>query len=55
MFEDYGLVSCKVYLEILFKVEYFLIELGVDFILVFEQFKVWGDKYIEMINVKSDN
>ena len=55
MLEDYGLVSRKVYSEIPPKVEYSLTELGVDFIPVLEQFKVWGDKYIETINTKSHN
>jgi DNA-binding HxlR family transcriptional regulator len=47
--EDFGLVSRYVYSEIPPKVEYSLTELGKAFNPVLEQFKVWGDKYIESL------
>ena len=47
MLEDYGLISRYVYSEIPPKVEYSLTDLGKAFDPVLEQFRIWGDKYIE--------
>lgn len=47
MLEDFGLVSRQVYSEIPPKVEYSLTDLGKDFNPVLEQFRIWGDKYIQ--------
>lgn len=52
MLEDFGLVSRYVYSEIPPKVEYSLTDLGKAFKPVLEQFKVWGDKYIEYLKAK---
>lgn len=52
MLEDFGLVSRHVYSEIPPKVEYSLTDLGRDFKPVLEQFRVWGDKYIESLKNK---
>ena len=49
MLEDYGLVSRYVYSEIPPKVEYSLTDLGKEFNPVLEQFRIWGDKYIESL------
>lgn len=48
--EDYGLISRYVYSEIPPKVEYSLTDLGKAFNPVLEQFRIWGDKYIESLN-----
>jgi DNA-binding HxlR family transcriptional regulator len=45
--EDYGLISRYVYSEIPPKVEYSLTDLGTAFKPVLEQFRIWGDKYIQ--------
>ncbi|MCR3760347.1 winged helix-turn-helix transcriptional regulator [Clostridium felsineum] len=52
MLEEYGLINRKVYSEIPPKVEYSLTALGDDFKPVLEEFKVWGDKYIDKISKK---
>lgn len=52
MLENFGLVTRYVYSEIPPKVEYSLTELGKAFNPVLEQFKVWGDKYIESLKNK---
>lgn len=49
MLEDFGLVSRYVYSEIPPKVEYSLTDLGTAFNPVLEQFRIWGDKYIESL------
>ncbi|HBC98071.1 MAG TPA: transcriptional regulator [Clostridium sp.] len=50
MLEDFGLVNRYVYSEIPPKVEYSLTDLGKEFKPVLEQFRIWGDKYIESLN-----
>jgi DNA-binding HxlR family transcriptional regulator len=45
--EDYGMICRCVYPEIPPKVEYSLTDLGKAFSPVLEQFRIWGDKYIE--------
>lgn len=52
MLEDFGLVNRHVYSEIPPKVEYSLTDLGKDFNPVLEQFRIWGDKYIEYLKNK---
>jgi DNA-binding HxlR family transcriptional regulator len=52
MLEESGLVSRHVYSEIPPKVEYSLTDLGKEFNPVLEQFRIWGDKYIESIKNK---
>ena len=52
MLEDYGLISRYVYTEIPPKVEYSLTDLGKDFSPVLEQFRIWGDKYIEFLKIE---
>ncbi|MBV4427571.1 winged helix-turn-helix transcriptional regulator [Clostridium tyrobutyricum] len=52
LLEDFGLVNRHVYPEIPPKVEYSLTDLGKEFKPVLEQFKIWGDKYIEFIKNK---
>ncbi len=52
MLEDFGLISRHIYSEIPPKVEYSLTDLGRAFEPVLEQFRIWGDKYIEAINNK---
>ena len=52
MLEDFGLVSRYVYAEIPPKVEYSLTDLGIGFKPVLEQFRIWGDKYIESVKEK---
>ena len=52
MLEDFGLISRHIYSEIPPKVEYSLTDLGRDFGPVLEQFKIWGDKYIDTVNNK---
>jgi Predicted transcriptional regulators len=52
MLEDFGLVSRYVYSEIPPKVEYSLTDLGKEFKPVLEQFRIWGDKYIESFKNK---
>ena len=52
MLEDFGLVSRYVYSEIPPKVEYSLTDLGKAFNPVLEQFRIWGDKYIESLKNK---
>jgi DNA-binding HxlR family transcriptional regulator len=52
MLEDFGLVSRYVYSEIPPKVEYSLTDLGKAFNPVLEQFRIWGDKYIESVKNK---
>lgn len=49
MLEDFGLVNRHVYSEIPPKVEYSLTVLGKEFKPVLEQFRIWGDKYIESL------
>jgi DNA-binding HxlR family transcriptional regulator len=49
MLEDFGLVNRHVYSEIPPKVEYSLTGLGKEFKPVLEQFRIWGDKYIESL------
>lgn len=49
MLEDFGLVNRYVYSEIPPKVEYSLTDLGKEFKPVLEQFRIWGDKYIESL------
>lgn len=53
MLEDYRLISRYVYSEIPPKVEYSLTEIGHAFHPVLEQFEIWGDKYIELIELES--
>jgi DNA-binding HxlR family transcriptional regulator len=52
MLQDYGLIARKVYPEIPPRVEYSLTELGKDFQPVLDQFRIWGDKYIEAQKTK---
>lgn len=52
MLEDFGLISRHIYSEIPPKVEYSLTDLGKSFRPVLEQFRIWGDKYIENISNK---
>lgn len=52
MLEDFGLISRHIYSEIPPKVEYSLTDLGRAFEPVLEQFRIWGDKYIEAVNNK---
>ncbi len=52
MLEDFGMVNRHVYSEIPPKVEYSLTELGREFHPVLEQFRIWGDKYIEAFKDK---
>ncbi|KZL90376.1 HTH-type transcriptional activator HxlR [Clostridium magnum DSM 2767] len=52
MLEDFRLVSRHVYSEIPPKVEYSLTDLGKAFNPVLEEFRIWGDKYIESIKNK---
>lgn len=52
MLEESGLVRRHVYSEIPPKVEYSLTDLGKEFNPVLEQFRIWGDKYIESLNNK---
>lgn len=52
MLEGFGLVSRYVYSEIPPKVEYSLTDLGKEFRPVLEQFRIWGDKYIESLKNK---
>lgn len=52
MLEESGLVSRRVYSEIPPKVEYSLTDLGKEFNPVLEQFRIWGDKYIQSLNNK---
>ena len=47
MLENHGLVRRQVYSEIPPKVEYSLTDLGKAFNPVLEQFRIWGDKYID--------
>ncbi|EGW38677.1 helix-turn-helix domain-containing protein [Desulfosporosinus sp. OT] len=49
MLEYFGLVSRYVYSEIPPKVEYSLTDLGKAFNPVLEQFKIWGDKYVQSL------
>lgn len=49
MLEHFGLVSRYVYSEIPPKVEYSLTDLGKEFNPVLEQFRIWGNKYIESL------
>lgn len=51
MLEGFGLVSRYIYPEIPPKVEYSLTDLGKEFEPVLEQFRIWGDKYIESSKV----
>lgn len=48
--ENYGLVKRCVYPEVPPKVEYSLTEMGVAFLPVLDQIKIWGDKYIDAVN-----
>lgn len=50
--EDYGLINRHVYAEVPPKVEYCLTSLGKSFNPVLDQFKIWGDKYIDFIKNK---
>lgn len=50
MLEDSGLVCRYIYSEVPPKVEYSLTDLGKAFGPVLEQFRIWGDKYIESLN-----
>jgi len=49
MLEDFGLVNRHVYSEIPPKVKYSLTGLGKEFKPILEQFRIWGDKYIESL------
>ena len=48
--ESYGLVKRCVYPEVPPKVEYSLTEMGMAFLPVLDQIKIWGDKYIDAVN-----
>ncbi|MGE5628177.1 MAG: winged helix-turn-helix transcriptional regulator [Solirubrobacterales bacterium] len=48
--EEHGLISRKVYPEVPPKVEYSLTNIGIEFIPVLDQFKVWGEKCIAALN-----
>lgn len=52
MLEGFGLIKRYVYSEIPPKVEYSLTDLGKEFKPVLEQFRVWGDKYIESLKTR---
>ena len=49
MLEEFGLIRRYIYSEIPPKVEYSLTDLGKAFNPVLEQFRIWGDKYIESL------
>lgn len=44
--EENGLINRHVYAEVPPKVEYSLTDIGMEFIPVLDQFKIWGQKYI---------
>lgn len=52
MLEEFGLVRRHIYSEVPPKVEYSLTKLGREFKPVLDEFKGWGDKYIEYIKEK---
>lgn len=47
--ESYGIVNRHVYPEVPPKVEYSLTKIGMEFLPVLTQFKVWGEKYIAAV------
>ena len=52
--EGYGMIIRTVYPQIPPKVEYELSEVGKDFSEVLNSLKIWGDKYIDFYNGKSE-
>lgn len=50
--EDFGMINRHVYPEVPPKVEYSLSEIGKEFIPILEQFKFFGDKYINYLKSK---
>lgn len=47
--EEYKMIHREVYQEIPPKVEYSLTDMGKEFLPVLEEFKVFGDKYIQFL------